>query len=214
MRGDSIAMGLAGVFFGVIVGWIVGAQATQSSVAVSRPPAQAQAPQASAQAPQARAVDQAQVAGLTEKANANPSDKASRAELGNLYFDAEQYPEAIKWYEAAHQIDPRDINVSTDLGVAYYYTNQADKALTQFERSLAIDAKHTKTLLNQGIVRAFGKQDLKGAEQSWEQVLSIAPEGPEAKAAKQALDTLRSAHNAAAGSPSSGATPTTAAPTP
>lgn len=203
MRGDSIAMGLAGVFFGLIVGWIVGAQASQSGAIASRPSAQAPQSSQAAAAPQAqsRALDQAQVASLTEKANATPSDKGSRAELGNLYFDAEQYPEAIKWYEAAHQIDPRDVNVSTDLGVSYYYTNQADKALAQFERSLAIDAKHTKTLLNQGIVRAFGKQDLKGAEQSWEQVIAIAPDSAEAKAARQALDTLRSAHNAPAGAP-------------
>lgn len=210
MRGDAIAMGLAGVLFGLIVGWIVGAQASQSGVVATRPTAQAAqaAEPAAAPATQSRALDTAQVARLTEKSNANPSDKASRAELGNLFFDAEQYPEAIKWYESAHQIDPRDVDISTDLGVSYYYTNQADKALTQFERSLAIDAKHTKTLLNQGIVRAFGKQDLKGAEQSWEQVLTIAPDSAEAKAAKQALDTLRSAHNASAGAPAP------AAPTP
>ena len=50
--------------------------------------------------------------------------------------------------------------MSTDLGVSYYYTNQPDRALAQFDRSLAINPKHTKTILNQGIVRAFGKQDL------------------------------------------------------
>ena len=53
--------------------------------------------------------------------------------------------------------------MSTDLGVAYYYLNQADRAIKQFEHSLTIDAKHTKTLLNMGIVKAFGKQDLAGA---------------------------------------------------
>ena len=44
--------------------------------------------------------------------------------------------------------------------------NQPDRALAQFERSLAIDPKHTKTLLNIGIVRAFGKQDLEGRRES------------------------------------------------
>ena len=38
----------------------------------------------------------------------------------------------------------------------------AGQALQQFDRSLAIDARHTKTLLNVGIVRAFGKDDLAG----------------------------------------------------
>ena len=86
------------------------------------------------------------------------------------------------------------MNASTDLGISYYYTNQPDRALAQFERSLAIDPKHSKTLLNVGIVRAFGKQDLEGAAKACQQVLDVAPGSPEASAARQALDGLRSAH--------------------
>jgi tetratricopeptide (TPR) repeat protein len=86
------------------------------------------------------------------------------------------------------------VDVSTDLGVAYYYTNQPDKALAQFDRSLSIDPKHGKTLLNQGIVKAFGKQDLAGAQAAWEKVIELAPESLEGMAARRALDTLRSAH--------------------
>jgi hypothetical protein len=78
--------------------------------------------------------------------------------------------------------------------VSYYYTNQADRALAQFAHSLSIDPRHVKTLLNAGIVRAFGKQDLEGAAQSWEQVIAIAPDSPEGRAARQALDGMRSAH--------------------
>ncbi len=52
------------------------------------------------------------------------------------------------------------MDVSTDLAVAYYYTQQADRALAQLDHSLKIDPTHLKTLLNQGIIRAFGKQDL------------------------------------------------------
>ena len=54
-----------------------------------------------------------------------------------------------------------------------------------------------KTLLNLGIVRAFGKQDMPGATKAWEQVIAIDPNGVEGQAAKRALDTLRSAHGAA-----------------
>jgi len=68
-------------------------------------------------------------------------------------------------------------------------------ALAQFERSLQIDPKHSKTLLNVGIVRAFGKQDLDGAARAWQQVLDVAPpDSPEAKAARQALDGVTKAH--------------------
>ena len=92
------------------------------------------------------------------------------------------------------KLAPKDVNVSTDLGVSYYYSNQPDKALAQFEQSLKLDPKHAKTLLNVGIVKAFGKQDLDGAEAAWRQVLVVAPDGPEGQAAKRALDSLTSAH--------------------
>src|SRR5439155_6946705 len=119
-----------------------------------------------------------------------------RVDIANLYFDAERYDDAIKWYAEAVKLNPSDANVSTDLGVAYYYTNQPDKALEQFDHSLKLDPKHVKTLLNQGIVRAFGKQDLAGAEQSWQQVIQHDPNGPEGQAARRALDSLKSAHPA------------------
>jgi hypothetical protein len=45
-----------------------------------------------------------------------------------------------------------------------------------------------------GIVKAFGKQDLEGATQAWEQVMQVAPDSPEGQAAKRALDSLRAAH--------------------
>ena len=124
-----------------------------------------------------------------EKTNATP-----RVQLGNLYFDAERYDDAIKWYADAIKLSPRDVNVSTDLGVSYYYSNQPDKALEQFNHSLSLDPKHGKTLLNVGIVKAFGKQDLDGAARAWQEVIRNAPDSPEGQAAKRALETLQSAH--------------------
>jgi tetratricopeptide (TPR) repeat protein len=111
-----------------------------------------------------------------------------------MYFDAGRHQEAADWYEAALKIHPKDVNASTDLGITYYYMNQPDRALAQFDRSLEIDPAHAKTLLNVGIVRAFAKQDLKGAAEVWQKVLVVAPSSDEARAARQALDGIRSAH--------------------
>jgi len=47
-------------------------------------------------------------------------------------------------------------------------------------------------------VKAFGKQDLVGASEAWQQVIKVAPDGPEGQAAKRALDSLKSAHPPAA----------------
>jgi cytochrome c-type biogenesis protein CcmH/NrfG len=126
---------------------------------------------------------------------------AVRVELGNLYFDAERYGDAIRWYEAALALSPRNVDVSTDLGVSYYYSNQPDRALQQFEHSLEVDPRHTKTMLNMGIVRAFGKQDLEGAAADWQRVVELAPDSPEGRAARQALDAMKAAHPGLTGGP-------------
>jgi cytochrome c-type biogenesis protein CcmH/NrfG len=193
MRKDSVIFGIAGVFFGLIVGWIIG---SQQGAPGPRPPQAASTP-AQTGTPNERPappLDEARVAELTATVQKNASDAAPRVQLANLYFDAERFPDAIKWYEDALKIDPRNPNASTDLGIAYYYTNQVDRALAQFARSLEIDPKHTKTLLNQGFVLAFGKQDLDGAAKSWQQVVDIAPDSPEGQRARQSLEALRTAH--------------------
>ena len=203
MRKDSVVFGVAGIFFGLLVGWIIGSQQATGVAPQAAPAAQAQsAPARQAPPP----LDESAAAALKVTADRNPSDAETRVLLGNMYFDAEQYPEAVSWYEAALKVNPKHVNASTDLGIAYYYSNQPDRALAQFDRSLALDPKHSKTLLNQGIVRAFAKQDLAGAEKAWLQVVALAPDSPEAVLAKRGLEGLRAA-NPQTATPSGGKPP-------
>jgi tetratricopeptide (TPR) repeat protein len=195
MKSESIAFGIAGVMFGLIAGWVIGSQ--QASLRPANAAVAAAAPATagtSAPAPPPPILDENRVKALTAVAEQQPTSAQPRVELGNVYFDAERYNDAIKWYSEALKLSPKDVNVSTDLGVSYYYINQPDRALQQFDQSLKLDPKHAKTLLNLGIVRAFGKQDLAGAEEAWQRVLDLEPNGPEAQAAKRALDSLKSAH--------------------
>lgn len=199
MRADAIVFGIAGSLFGLIIGWVLGSQQTARTVRQAAPVAQAAPAQTQQSAPQPVPVDEARVKALETVAAQNVKDPQPRVQLGNMYFDAERFPDAIKWYEQAIALNPKDANVSTDLGVAYYYTNQPDRALRQFDHSLAVDSRHIKTLLNVGIVRAFGKQDLQGAAQAWQRVVEIDPNSPEGQAAKKGLDGIKSAHPDSAG---------------
>jgi tetratricopeptide (TPR) repeat protein len=195
MTKESVALGVAGVLFGFLTGWIIGAQqARPASAPVAAVPQPASSTTARPAAEEAPKLDQAKIDALRKRAGDNPRDAAVRAEIGNAYFDAERYAEAITWYEASLGLDAKNVDVSTDLGVSYYYANQADRALAQFERSLQIQPKHTKTMLNIGVVRAFGKQDLNGAAAIWQQVVDIAPESREGQAAKRMIEAVRSAH--------------------
>jgi tetratricopeptide (TPR) repeat protein len=194
MKPESIAFALAGVLFGLLAGWIIGSQQA-TSVRPAAPAQAASAPAAAVGSTQRAALlDEKQVVAYRSIAEKEPANAKPRVELGNLYFDAERYDDAIKWYSEAFKLDPKDPDVSTDLGVSLYYTNQPDRALEQFDKSLQADPKHLKTLLNIGVVKAFGKQDLDGAETAWQQVIQMAPESPEGQSAKRALDSLKAAH--------------------
>jgi cytochrome c-type biogenesis protein CcmH/NrfG len=189
---ESVILGIAGVFFGILIGWIIGSQQVAPARQVAAAPADTQTQQSQTRTPPP--LDESRVSQLKATLENNPRNAAVRVELGNLYFDHERFVDAAAWYEEALKLEPRNVDVSTDLGIAYYYMNRPDVALEQFNRSLAIDPAHTKTLLNVGIVRAFGKQDLEGAAKAWERVIEIAPSSPEAGRARQALASLRNAH--------------------
>jgi cytochrome c-type biogenesis protein CcmH/NrfG len=192
MKSDGIAFGIAGILFGLIAGWIIGSQYESARrQPIATPPAAASAPAAASQAPP---LDEAKVTAFRSAADREPKNAAPRAQLGDLYFGSERFDDSIKWYEEALALTPDDVRVSSQLAMAYYYTNQTDRAVQQLERTVKMNPKHAETWLNLGFVRAFGKQDLAGAEQAWQQALKIAPDAPEGQAAKRAIDSLKSAH--------------------
>ena len=193
MPRESVIFGIAGVFFGILVGWIIGSQ--QAGPSRQIPAVPADAPQTQSQ--QTRTpppLDEGRVEQLKAALETSPGNAAPRVELANLYFDHERFVDAAHWYEEALKLEPRNADVSTDLGIAYFRLNQPDAALQQFDRSLKIEPGHTKTFWNIGIVRAMGKQDLAGAAKAWERVIELAPTSPEAGRAREALASLRGAH--------------------
>jgi cytochrome c-type biogenesis protein CcmH/NrfG len=202
MKSEAIAYVVAGICFGIILGWVIGTQQARRSGTAPAPVAANQSSGTVQQ--QAPVLDEGRVQALNTILQNDPKNVNATVQMGNVYFDAERWDDAIKWYERAVQLDPRNADASTDLGVSYYYNNKPDQALAQFEKSLAISPTHTKTLLNKGIVLAFGKQDLKAAETEWQKVVDLAPESPEGQAARRALEGIRSAHaneRPAAGNP-------------
>jgi len=190
MKLESIVSAVAGMFFGVILGWVIGSQ--QAGPRTSAPAAAPSTAQQQQQ--QTPALDEGRVQALKTIIESDPQNASAHTQLANTYFDAERWEEAIEWYEKSLTLEPNDADVSTDLGVSYYYTNRLDQALAQFDRSLAIDPEHTKTMLNKGIVLAFGRQDLRAATEEWKKVVQLAPDSPEGEAARRALAGVAAAH--------------------
>ena len=192
MKAESVAFAVAGMCFGIILGWVLATQEANRAPAVPAA-APATAPAATGQR-QPPALDETRVKSLQAAIQQDPRNADNFTQLGNAYFDAEQWPDAIDSYERSLKLDPNNADVSTDLGVSYYYTNRTDDALAQFERSLKISPNHTKTLLNKGIVLAFGKENLRAAAEEWKKVVELAPDSPEGQAARRALEGVAAAH--------------------
>ena len=114
---------------------------------------------------------EALLAQLKEK----PNDPQLLYNIGNVYYDTQQYPEAIKYYGQALAQNPTAADTRTDMGTAYYYAGDVDKALSEFDVVLKQNPKHANALFNQGMVRWKGKMDVTGAVASWKKLLETNP---------------------------------------
>ena len=201
MKSESIVFAVAGMCFGVILGWVMAVQSNSQPTAKTEPVVGSPGAGNNQQTP---VLDEARVQALTTILKHDPQNSNAAVQLANTYFDAGQYDDAISWYSHALSVDPKDVNASTDLGQSYYYVGQIDRALRQFDASLKIDPRHAKTLLNQGFVLAFGKQDLTAAVAAWKKAVELAPDSPEGAAARRALEGVSSAgHSGGATAPAS-----------
>jgi cytochrome c-type biogenesis protein CcmH/NrfG len=122
---------------------------------------------------------------LLEAVNRNPNDYESLVKLGNVFYDGQQFPNAIQYYERALALHPENPDVRTDMGTAYWYTGNADKAVAAMETSLKYRPGHPQTLFNLGWVRWQGKSDAKGAVEAWQQLLKSNPDYPQKQQVEQ-----------------------------
>ncbi len=95
--------------------------------------------------------------------------------IGNLYYDAQQYPVAVDYYGRALQIKPSDAAVRTDMATAYWYLGNADSAIAEFNKALTYAPTNPSTLFNLGLVKWQGKHDSAGAIADWKKLLATNP---------------------------------------
>ena len=176
--------GLAGLLFGVIVGYMLGvSQSGAGSLPVAAASTTAAAP--------ATVASEQELQAYRNILASDPRNVRANIELANRLYDASRYTEAIPYYQQAFAGDPKNVSVSTDLATALYYAGRPDEALAQFDRSLAIDPRHGQTLFNVGIVKRDGKKDPQGAIAAWERLLASVPDYPDAGKVRTMIIELR-----------------------
>jgi cytochrome c-type biogenesis protein CcmH/NrfG len=190
MKPESIVLAVAGMCFGVILGWVLATLNVGRTAPVAAPVVTAQEAPPPGNQGQPTQLDEAQVQALTTILKNDPKNAGAAAQLGETYFKAEHMEEAITWYRKALELDPKNVDASTQLGMSYFIAQGAEPALAQFEHSLQLQPNHPRTLLSKGIVLWRGKNDLAAAAAVWKKLVEVAPDSPEALAANEGLRAI------------------------
>jgi tetratricopeptide (TPR) repeat protein len=72
--------------------------------------------------------------------------------LGNLFYDTNNYKEAIPYYERALRRDPSLNDVRVDLGVAYHYAGEPQVAIRTLEEAVRLDSTHAIAYFDLAII--------------------------------------------------------------
>jgi cytochrome c-type biogenesis protein CcmH/NrfG len=166
---------------GVAGGWFI--RGSQSPAASTAETANPSAPASSAANPGVQAPTPAemqkmadtQAGPLIEKLKADPNNPQLLADVGNVYYDAQQYPTAIDYYQRALKLEPANTGVRTDMATAIWYTGNPDEAITEFKKSLAYEPNKANTLFNLGVVEWQGKMEVDQAVATWQKLLDTNP---------------------------------------
>jgi cytochrome c-type biogenesis protein CcmH/NrfG len=136
---------------------------------------QSAVPVQSSSVPQSGADLSNMIAALEREVAANPANVNAWINLGNNYFDTNQYEKSIQAYNKALELNPNNANVWTDMGVMYRRAGKPQEAIKAFDKAVAVDPKHETSRFNKGIVLMHDLQDIQGAIEAWEGLLQINP---------------------------------------
>lgn len=190
---------------GVAVGYLArGSASPQTGVVQAQAAAQAGMGSA-AQTPsreQMRQMAETEAVPVIAQLKSDPNNSDLLYKLGNIYYDAQQYADAVNYYERCLKINPKATDVRTDMATAYHFMGQTDRALQEYGEVLKIDGTHANALFNTGMVKWQDKQDMSGAIVAWKRLLETNPQYPQRDKvqqliaqAEQHLSMLKTANN-------------------
>ena len=178
--GQTYAMAVLCLLIGLVIGYLVRGSAAPApavaSAADTQPaPRAAMGQQAMPTLDQMQQMADKQAEPLLAKLKSNPNDAGLLNQIGTLYRATHQFKTAIAYYQQSLAIDPKNVGARTDMASCMFYLGDADGALAELDKSLSYDPKHAGTLMNIGIIKWKGKNDVPGAIAAWQQVLKLNP---------------------------------------
>jgi cytochrome c-type biogenesis protein CcmH/NrfG len=120
-------------------------------------------------------MDEQKIKKLEQDVHADPANLTAWIDLGNIYFDTNQFSKSIHAYQKALAIDPNNADVWTDLGIMFRRSGQPKKAIEAFDQAIKIAPAHEISRFNKGIVLLHDLNNPQAAIEAWEGLLSVNP---------------------------------------
>jgi len=110
--------------------------------------------------------------------------------LGNMYFDANMYEDAIVHYRHALILKPDDIHVLTDMATMLRADGRPDTAVTVLNHVLAIDSTLSQAWFNLGVIQSFDLKNQREALIAWKQFIALSPPSEHTDAVQKEIERL------------------------
>jgi cytochrome c-type biogenesis protein CcmH/NrfG len=164
---------------GVAVGYLARGSASPQTAGIQAQAATQAGMGSAPQAPspeQMRQMAETEAAPLIAQLKSDPNNSDLLYKVGNIYYDAQQYADAVNYYERCLKLNPKATDVRTDMATAYHFMGKTDRALQEYGEVLKIDGTHANALFNTGMVKWQDKQDMSGAIVAWKRLLETNPQ--------------------------------------
>jgi len=145
-------------------------------------------------------VDQAKLAALIQKISTNPKDIASLQEIGNLYFAATDFKNAIVWEQKILAVDPKNQVALLALGAGQFNLGDEVEAKKQWLIAANLYPKNAEVHYDLGFLYfSQTPPDTANMTAEWKKVVAI---DPNSALAKTVANHLKSSTPSASATPS------------
>jgi tetratricopeptide (TPR) repeat protein len=132
------------------------------------------------------------IAELARTLERDPENPEILMDLGNAYYDREDWDRAVEAYEKARRKAPKNPNLLSDLGAAHRNRGEFELATAFFQKAREANPDHWQSLLNWLLVEAYDRRDPRAAQPLYDEVRRRYPDIPQVEKIQEQINSLRS----------------------
>jgi cytochrome c-type biogenesis protein CcmH/NrfG len=149
-------------------------------------------------------IDEAQVAALMTRIQADPTDTEALMGLGDAFYAARDFTTAASWLSKLLDIEPDNVQALVAYGAAVFNSEDDAAAKTSWERAIELDPDNVEAHYDLGFLYySATPQDLDAVRLEWGKVIELAPGTQIAETVKAHLDALESPAPSGSAAPAS-----------